>query len=147
MNEESNIQQEEVSDAALRLAQAFQQLMEDSAADCLKEVPEQIVSLSNQISQVERKQQQSLYDFESVKQQLDNLTSTNKLLENAGKANQLLGQEHYGQHIVEPMVRSLFPVFDIIADSRKHHGHPDCNAMSLMDSIYLGLNHQRCMRE
>ena len=139
MNEENDIQQEEVSDAAWQLAQSFHELMEECAPDFPEEVSEQIVRLSNQISQVETKQQQSLYGLESVKQQLDDLTSTNKLLENAGKANQLLGQEHYAQHIVEPMVRSLFPVFDIIADSRNHHGHCGCNATGLMDSIYSQL--------
>jgi len=53
--------------------------------------------------------------------------------------NQLLGQEHYDRHIIEPMLRSLFPVFDIIADSRNHHGHCGCNATGLMDSIHSQL--------
>jgi len=50
-----------------------------------------------------------------------------------------LGKQYYQEHIIEPMLRSLFPVFDIIADSRKHHGDCSCNAMSLMDSIYSQL--------
>lgn len=112
MNEESDIQQEEVSEAAWRLAQAFQELMEEYATDFPEEVSEQIVHLSNQISQVERKQQQFLHHFESIRRLLENTVSANNLLENAGKANQLLGQEHYDQHIIEPMVRSLFAVID-----------------------------------
>jgi molecular chaperone GrpE (heat shock protein) len=119
VNEESDIQQEEVSEAACRLAQAFQELMEEYATDFPKEVSEQIVRLSNQISQVERKQQQSLHHFESIRQLLENTVSTNNLLEKAGEANQLLGQEHYNQHIIEPIVRSLFPVIDIIEDAYK----------------------------
>jgi len=139
MKEERNIPQEKVSGPALRLAQAFHELMEEYAADFPEEVSEQIVHLSNQISLLERKQQQSLHDFEFVKQQLDNLTSTNKLLENAGKANQLLGQEHYEQHIIEPMVRSLFSIFDLMADSRKLHSDCSCKEMGLMDSIHSQL--------
>lgn len=120
MSDESDIQQDEVSDVAWQLAEAFQELMEEFTADSPEELSEQVVGLSNQISQVERKQQQSLNDLESVKHQMDNFTSTNKLLENAGKANQLLGQEHYDHHIIEPMVRSLFPVLDLIEDAYKH---------------------------
>jgi len=139
MNEESDIQQEEVSNTARQLAQAFQGLMEEYAADFPEELSEQIVRLSNQISQLETKQQQSLYDLESIRQLLENMVSTNNLLEKAGQINLLLEKQHYEEHIIEPMLRSLFPVFDIIADSRKHHGDCSCNAMSLMDSIYSQL--------
>lgn len=139
MNEENDIQQEEVSDAALQLAQAFQELMEEHASDFPEEVSEQIVHLSNQISQVESKQQQSLHHFESIRQLLENTISVNKLLEKAGEANFLLGEQHYEEHIIEPMLRSLFPIFDLIADSRRHQGHYGCNTTSLMDSIYSQL--------
>ena len=139
MNEESDIQQEEVSDTALQLAQAIQELMEEYETDLPQEVSEQIVRLSNQISQVENKQQLSLNHFESIRQLLENTVSTNNLLEKASEANHLLGKQHYQERIIEPMLRSLFPVFDIIADSRKHHGYCSCNAMSLMDSIYSQL--------
>ncbi len=139
MNEENDIQQEEVSDTALQLAQAIQELMEEYETDLPQEVSEQIVRLSNQISQVENKQQLSLNHFESIRQLLENTVSTNNLLEKAGEANHLLGKQHYQEHIIEPMLRSLFPVFDIIADSRKHHEYCSCNATSLMDSIYSQL--------
>jgi molecular chaperone GrpE (heat shock protein) len=138
MNEESDIQQE-VSGAAWRLAQAFQELMGESVADCLKEVPEQIVRLSNQVCQVERKQQQSLHHFESIRPLLENTVSANNLLEKAGETNLLLGKQHYDEHIIEPMLRSLFPVFDIIVDSCRHHGHCGGNSTGLMDSIYSQL--------
>lgn len=139
MNKKSSIQREEVSDAALQLAQAIQELMEEYDVDFPEEVSEQIVRLSNQISQVENKQQQSLNHFESIRQLLENTVSANNLLGKAGETNLLLGKQHYDDHIIEPMVRSLFPVFDIIADSRKYHGDCNCNAMSLMDSIYSQL--------
>ena len=80
----SSIQQKEVSDAALQLAQAIQELMEEYDVDFPEEVSEQIVRLSNQISQVENKQQQSLNHFESIRQLLENTVSANNLLEKAG---------------------------------------------------------------
>ena len=137
MKKESNIMQQG-SDAVLQLFQVLQQLIGTSMTNCLQDIPGQIVQLSNQVSQVETKQQKSLCDIESVRQQLGNLTSTNKLLENAGETTQLLGQEHYNQHIIEPMVRSLFSIFDLIADSHKHSDF-SCKEMGPMDSIYSQL--------
>lgn len=132
---ENNISQQG-SEAVLQLFQVLQQLISTSVSHCLQDLSGQAVQLSNQLSQVENRQQQSVYDFKSVKQQLEGLTSMNNLLENAGKTNQLLGQDHYNQHIIEPMMRSLFPVFDLIADSRKHH-HDSTN--KAMDSVYSQL--------
>ena len=135
MNEESDIQQEATTDAMRWLARGFEALVEANTPENLEEVPGQIVNLSNQVSQVETKQQQSLNGLESVKQELEKLGSASKLLENVGEVNQLLGQEHYNRHIIQPMVRSLFPIFDIIADSREFRRHCSCNTNSLMDSI------------
>ncbi len=80
MNEESDIQQEEVSGAALQLAQAIQELMEEYEPDLPQEVSEQVVRLSNQISQVENKQQQSINHLESIRQLLENTVSANNAL-------------------------------------------------------------------
>lgn len=138
MKEESDIMKQG-NDAVLQLFQVIQQLIGVSMANCLQDMPGQIVKLSNQVSQAETKQQQSLYDLESVKQQLEKLASTNKLLENASETNQLLSQEHYSQHIIEPMVRSLFPIFDLITDSRKHYSDLSSKEITLMHSVYSQL--------
>ena len=132
---ENNISQQG-SDAALQLFQVLQKLIDASLSSYLQDMPGKIVQLSNQVSQIETKQQQSLYDFESIKQQLESLVSMNNLLENASETNHLLGNEHYNQHIIEPMMRSLIPIFDLIADFRKHH--PDSNYKA-MDSVYSQL--------
>jgi len=137
MSKEKKSQQ--VSETALRLAQAFQKLMEESVVDFPQEFSEQIVRLSNQVSQIDVKQQQSINHFESIRQLLENTISTNNLLENASQMNLQLGIQHYDEHVIEPMLRSLFPVFDIIADYRRHHGVCDCNATTLIDSLWSQL--------
>lgn len=139
MNEESEIQQEEVSGTALRLAQAIQELMEEYVPDFPEEVPEQIVHLSNQINLLERRQEQSLRTAESIKQLLGNIASTNNLLEKAGDVNLLLGGQHYDEHIIEPMLRSLFPIFDLITDYCRHHNLSDNKTNSLISAIYSQL--------
>lgn len=138
MKEESNITQQG-NDTALQLFHILQQLIGTSISNCIQDMPEQIAKLSSQVNQTETKQQQSLYDLESVKQQLDKLASVNKLLENASETNQLLSQEHYNQHIVEPMVRSLFSIFDLITDSHEHHSDLNGKEMGLMYSVYSQL--------
>lgn len=108
------------SDAALQLFRALQYLVDTTMGNCLQNMPEQIIQLAHQMHQIETKQQQSLYDFESVRKQLGNLASVNKLLENASETNHLLGKQHYDEHVIQPMLRSLFPVFDLIEDARRH---------------------------
>ena len=78
------------------------------------------MQLLHQANKIETKQQQSVYDFESIKQQLENRASVSKLLENASEMNHLLAKQHYDEHVIQPMVRSLFPVLDLIEDARKH---------------------------
>lgn len=119
MKEDNDIMKQG-TDAVSQLFRVFQQISDKSAKNCIQSMPEQVVQLSNQLNQVKTGQQQSLYDLKSVKQQLDNMVSTNKLLENASQTNQLLGKEHYDEHVIQPIVRSLFPVLDIIADAQKH---------------------------
>ena len=57
MKEESNIMQQG-NDAVWQLFQVLQQLIGTSMGNCLQDMPGQLVRLSNQVSQVETKQQQ-----------------------------------------------------------------------------------------
>ena len=108
------------TEAILQLFQVFQQISDASAKNCIQDMPGQIVQLSNHVSQIETRQQQSVFCTESIKQQLENMASTNKLLENASETVLLLGKEHHEEHVIQPVVRSLFPVLDLIEDARKH---------------------------
>ena len=123
--EESDVLQQS-ADAALQLFQTLQQLVEVSMKSCLQNMPEQIMQLSHQVHKIETKQQQSVYDFESIKQQLENLASVNKLLENASRINLLLSKQHYEDCIIQPMAMSLFAVIDLIEDSHKSQKDNNC---------------------
>jgi len=138
MKDKSDILQQG-SEAVCQLFQVLQQLIGISMSNCLQDMSGQIVQLSNQVSQVETKQQQSLNSFDSVRQLLENTVSANDLLEKAGQANLLLGRQHYEKHIIEPMLRSLLPVVDIIVDSRKHNKNCSCNSANVINSIYSQL--------
>jgi molecular chaperone GrpE (heat shock protein) len=125
----------EGTEAILQLFRVFQQISDASAKNCIQELPGQIVKLSNQVSQAETKQQQTLYNLESLKQQLDNMTSANSLLENAVITINQLGKQHFDEHVIEPIARSLFPVFDLIADANKHWSSSD-KVIELLNVIW-----------
>ncbi len=126
---------EQDTKTALQLFQILQQMLNPPKDQYLQNMSEQLAELSHQVSQLETKQQQSLYHQESVKQELGDLTSKNELLENASKSNHMLGKQHYNEHIVQPMVRSLFPVLDLIADAQKHWSSSEQIA-ELLDAIW-----------
>ncbi|MBN1360437.1 MAG: nucleotide exchange factor GrpE [Sedimentisphaerales bacterium] len=50
----------------------------------------------------------------AMNRKIEVLGLQNHLLEAAGEEQARLAEEHYQQHIVEPMVRSLFPALDVI---------------------------------
>ncbi len=106
-------------DVVSLFSQALRQLMETSAKNCLQNLPEQVMNLSHQVHQIETKQQQFLFDFAAVKGYVEKLASTNQLLENADKMNYVLSAQHYEERIIEPMVRSLFVVIDLIEDVQR----------------------------
>ena len=104
---------------AILLIQALQQLIEMLNDHNSQKVAEHTMPMLYQMRQIETKQQQAVYHLEAMRKQFDVMVSNNKLLENASLANQLLGKQHYQDHIIQPIIRSVFPVFDIIEDTRK----------------------------
>ncbi len=105
------------TDAAFEMFEALGQVVGVYVNKHLKNLPEVMMQLMHQLQQVETKQQQFQYDINSLKQQLEVMTSMNNLLENAGKTNHLLSKQHYDEHIIQPLTRSVLPVFDIIEDA------------------------------
>ena len=128
---------------ATRLAEGLKQLIEQAHDHTLQEFAEQTMPMLYQMGQIETKQQQSIYSLEAIKKQLEAFLANNKLLENAGSTNQLLGKQHYEDHIILPMVRSIFPVFDIIQDSRNswnsNGGLADQQIMDFANAIWTQL--------
>lgn len=70
------------------------------------------------------------YKVDALKKQLDILGTHHQLLDQANETNKLLGTQFYGDHIIEPMVRSLFPLCDLI-DSAKEKLAPATRKTSL----------------
>ena len=107
------------TDPAVSLSHALQELIDTAHQNSTEDMAEQNIPMLYQMGQVETKQQQCLYHLEAVGKQLQALTANHKLLENAGRTHQLLGEQHYQQHVLDPILRSVFPVFDLIQDAGK----------------------------
>jgi molecular chaperone GrpE (heat shock protein) len=125
------------TDAALQFSRALQQLVETSVKNCLQDLPEQILRLSHQNHQIETNQQKFMYHFDSVRQNMEKLAATGKLLENAGKVNEALSIQHYQECIIEPMVRSLFVVIDLIEDTLRSSDAPESETLNAVKTQLL----------
>jgi molecular chaperone GrpE (heat shock protein) len=125
------------------LEDGLRQLVEQAHERSLQDIAEQTMPVLYQMGQIETKQQQALYNLETIQKQFEVFLANNKLLENASLENQVLTRQHYEEHVILPMVRSIFPVFDIIHDAKlywKGPGKPDApQIMNLIDAIWIQL--------
>jgi hypothetical protein len=111
--------------------------------EILDQMPADLAQLETLPTKVQTNQQQIIYSLERIEKQLVQLNAESKLLENASQENRLLGQEHYQNDIVQPMVRSLFPIVDFINDAKDRSTNPDADkkidADGLIDAIFTQL--------
>ncbi|MHC4541512.1 MAG: hypothetical protein ACYTEK_15645 [Planctomycetota bacterium] len=125
------------------LEDGLRQLVEQAHERSLQDMAEQTMPVLYQVGQIETKQQQSLYHLEAIRKQFEVFLANHKLLENASLENQALTRQHYEEHVILPMVRSIFPVFDIIHDAKhywKDTGGPDAPQITdFTDAIWTQL--------
>ena len=125
------------------LEDGLRQLVEQAHERSLQDITEQTMPVLHQMGQIETKQQQSLYHLETIQKQLEMSLANGKVLENASLENQALTRQHYEEHVILPMVRSIFPVFDIIHDAKrfwKRREEPESPPfMDLINAIWTQL--------
>ena len=119
MKEKEDSSNEQFDAAAMVLGQALLRFLERSNSRIAAKVLEKLIPMVSQLTQIETQQKQSSFQLDSIDKMLSNLSSHSKLLENASQTNLLLGKQHYEDHIIQPMVCSLFAVIDIIEDACK----------------------------
>ncbi|AQQ70917.1 GrpE [Limihaloglobus sulfuriphilus] len=135
MEEKKNILEQSASMAA-RLFQNLGLFIDESVKNNLHTMSDNVVQLSNQLSQVDTKQQQSIYDAQGIRKELEDISSIGKLLESTVETTRILSKEHYDQSVIQPIVRSLFPVFDLVEDTRRHRADADCKADDFLDALW-----------
>lgn len=100
------------------VAEGLSQIIEREHDRAIQDLAKQATPLFHELGQVQVKQQQALHELEAMHRQFENLLTTHKLLENASVENQILGDQHYEEHVIQPMVRSLFPILDLVHDAK-----------------------------
>lgn len=78
-----------------------------------------LAKMPGMLPDFETQNKKTAYELEAIKKQMDILGTNNKLLENANETNRLLGSHFYDEHIIQPMVRSLFPMVDFIDGAKE----------------------------
>ena len=136
----ANNDNEQFDTAAMVLGQALLRFLERSNSRIAEKVLGELIPL---IAQIEVRQKKSAFHLDSIEKTLNNLSSHSKLLENASQTNLLLGKQHYEDHIIQPMARSLFAVIDLIEDAHKsrknNHGQSDQDQAELIEATRIQL--------
>jgi len=134
---------EQFDTAAMLLGEALLQFLERSNSRIAEKVLESLIPMASQLTQVETGQKQTKFQLDSIEKILSNLSSHSKLLENASQTNLLLGKQHYENHIIQPMARSLFAVIDLVEDARKprkdNNRQTDQDQAELIEAIRIQL--------
>ena len=74
------------------------------------------------------------YQLQDISKQIEAFAANGELLENVNQTNRLLGSQFYEQKIVQPMVRGLFPLWDLLCE-----GSPKLDATQPDDDSQLYL--------
>ena len=115
----ANSSNEQFDTAAMLLGKALLHFLERLNNRVADSIRERLIPLASQVAQIEVQQKKSAFHLDSIEKTINNLSSHSKLLENASQTNLLLGKQHYEDHIIQPMARSLFAVIDLIEDACK----------------------------
>ena len=139
----ANSSNEQFDTAAMLLGKALLHFLERLNNRVADSIRERLIPLSSQVAQIEVQQKKSAFHMDSIEKTINNLSSHSKLLENASQTNLLLGKQHYEDHIIQPMARSLFAVIDLVEDARKPRKDNNCQAgqdqVELIEAIRVQL--------
>ena len=101
------------------------------------------LQISSQLGQIETGQKQITYSLETLRNKVDDLCSLKNLLEQEGQSKRILTNQHYEEHVIQPIAKALAPITDMVEDARKtlrpSEDPSDDGCMDLVDAIYSQL--------
>jgi hypothetical protein len=111
--------------------------------DIMDQMGTRLMPISGQLTEINTRLQQIIYSVERVEKQQEQLNAQGQLLDNASRERQILTEEHYQDHIIQPMVRSLFSILDFVNDVRNgstgHSNNGEMCTEELADSVLVQL--------
>ena len=137
---ESNIQLKKATMALCEAVMHFFYGIDESISEKLQTHNLQILS---QLGQIETRQKQITYSLETLRNKVDDLCSLKNLLEQEGQSKRILTNQHYEEHVIQPIAKALAPITDMVEDARKtlrpSKDPSDDGCMDLVDAIYSQL--------
>jgi molecular chaperone GrpE (heat shock protein) len=129
--------------AAIMLSKAIIHLCSEIDKNLSEKLQAHNLHVLSQLGQVETKQQQMTYRIEALIKKLDDLGSFKDLLEQEGQSKRILTTQHYEEHIIQPMAKTLAPIGDMVEDAQKtlrsKQDQANDRCVDLVDAIYSQL--------
>jgi molecular chaperone GrpE (heat shock protein) len=100
------------------LVSGYLRIMEKQRQQFTDSVKDVNAQLSSQVVQIGTAQKQSMYTLDATTKQIAAIEGHIHTLESALRENTTLTDEYYQEHVIDPMIATLFPVFDLIDDAR-----------------------------
>ncbi len=117
-DDQQYLQQEVVQ----RLAQAIVRILD--MPQMLEQVQQSLGELAGQIAQIEQAQalhgrtlQRSEGAIQKLTEAIEAFYQKQDCLEQASERFSLLSQQHYDSHVIEPLVRCVFPLVDMLSEA------------------------------
>lgn len=129
----------EIAPETLQIALALDQVIKTQNKP-LENVAKHLLQLENSIA---KNQQQNQIQFTNLSQQLKNLESLQTLLETINETNRKLSAQFFDEQIIQPMIRSLFPLIDFTnkaKESLKENTHRYQLALQYIAAIQTQLD-------
>jgi molecular chaperone GrpE (heat shock protein) len=125
------------------IVSGYLRIMEKQRQQFTDNVKDVNAQLSSQIVQLGTAQKQNMYTLDAATKQLDAIAGHIHTLESALRENTTLTDAYYQEHVIDPMIATLFPVFDLIDDARsswlKSAFFVDSHVNELLDGIHTQL--------
>ena len=127
---------EMIVSGSLRIMEKQRQQLAESVEDAGGQLGSQIVQLGTA-------QKQNMYTLDAATKQLAAIAGHIHTLESALRENITLTDAYYQEHVIDPMIATLLPVFDLIDDARSSWLESallvDSHVNELLDGIHTQL--------
>lgn len=106
------------TDVGMLLNQCLGMIADEAASAVATEVAGQVNPLQANLEKLAGALQLVQKGQRDLDGRVQDLVSQSQLLEKASQERRQLSQEHYQHHVIEPMVRLLFPIVDVLEKAK-----------------------------
>jgi molecular chaperone GrpE (heat shock protein) len=101
-------------DVGALLNQCLGEIVNNAALAASREVASQTASLQSSLEKLVTALEETQKSQRMLDSRVQELVARSQLLERASQERAVLSEEHHQHHVIEPMIRLLFPVIDVL---------------------------------